>query len=139
MDRNGYLFVYLVVFLFSFLGLFEGLTNNWIVDSFLNFIFFLLSYSFILIIYETNREKNIYYSIFISILTLLYFYKLSLFLLIIPIVLIFYLFLIKREKFNFNPINSLFFNFYLNIFFVEKIFFILFLIFILIYNYNKIH
>jgi hypothetical protein len=136
MSRNGYLLVYFIVFTTSFLGLLGGLTSNWIIDSALSFIFFVLSYSFILIIYESDKKNNIYYSILISIMTLLYFYNLNFLLLII---LILYLFLIKRKNFAFDGVKSLFHNFYINIFTVEKIFFILFFISILTYNYFKLH
>lgn len=139
MNKNGYLFVYFIVFLFSFFGLLDGMTNNWIVDSLLNFIFFIVSYSFILILYETDRKKNIYFSILISVMTLIYFYNLNVLLLTIPIVLMLYLFLVKSKDFVFNSFKSLFHNFYSNIFFIEKTLLLLFFLSIFIINYIKTH
>jgi hypothetical protein len=135
MNKNEYIYVYLIVYFFSFIGLIQGLTSSWIANSFLVCIFFSISFAFILLIYGSDKQNNFYQAILISFLTIIYFLVFNILSLTIPLILIVNALFIKKTTFIFDAKKSILYNFYQNLIIYEKV--LIFVLFICIFYINK--
>ncbi len=123
--------IYAFFFILSFLALLNGGSGYLCIDIFLYILFFLLSYTGVLLLKIIDKQKFVFMILLITMLSSLYFFRLNLYYMVFNLFFIIKLFYFESKNGTFYGDESVFMNFVLNCSLINKVLILIFVLFII--------